>query len=267
MHALRFVAMSLVWIGATVACAQQVNTGVGNSNVGDSFSESIGSHWAIGGRGWFANFGGAAGVPFGGQPGGLTGGGGFGGHGFSGGFGFTAGQGYSSSIGGTSGSLTSLNGAQGYLFNGTLTPFVTEIMPVVGSGTTVPVSPLQLKLQQAGGPGALRPPLRLPEAAAPVEQGAKPRPSTRDAAATGGVHAGASSAERGDLSVAAIRAAADAEAERREAQVSEFLEAARRCEAAGNTRDAALLYNKAAAKVEGARRAAFLEKARELRGR
>jgi hypothetical protein len=190
------------------SAAQQVHSGTGNINSGDGFSEFIGSNWGARGHGWFANFGGGApgggaAPPFGGVPGGLSGGFGFGGGGMSGGFGFTAGQGYSSSSGSTSGSITTMNGAPGFLFDGTLTPFVTQIIPVVGDRGPTVVSPLALKLQQAGGVQGLRPPLRLPEQRESSASARDERPA-RGSGSTG-IGGGGSTAERGDFSVAAIR--------------------------------------------------------------
>lgn len=249
--------------------AQQINSGVGNINSGDSFSEFIGSNWGARGRNWFFNFGGGApgggaAPPFGGVPGGIGGGFGFGGGGVSGGFGFTAGQGYSSSLGSTSGSITTMNGAPGYLFNGTLTPFVTQIIPVVGTSGPTVVSPLALKLQQAGGVQGLRPPLRMPESDAATTESAGDERSVRPSS-NNGLAGNGSSAERGDFSVAAIRRSQAAETAALEAELDQFIAEADRLQAAGDNRGAALQYSKAAAKVEGSQREAFLKCARALR--
>lgn len=249
------------------AAAQLINNGTGVISSADSFSESIGTNWGVRGKNWFFGFGGGgpgggAFPPFGGAPGGLSGGFGFGGGGLSGGFGFNAGQGYSSSLGSTSGSITSFNGTPGFIFNGTLTPFVTEITPVVGNRTPVLISPLALKLQQAGGVQGLRPPLRVPERS----QADSPRADDQPRRAAGNGLAGTgSSADRGDLSVAAIRQQQAAEDAALEADLSDFIAEAERLIAAGNNRGAALQYSKAAAKVEGERRQEFLLKARALR--
>jgi hypothetical protein len=252
------------------ATAQLINSGTGVVNSADSFGEFIGGSGGMRGKNWFFGFGGGAPgggavPPFGGVPGGLTGGFGFGGGGLSGGFGFTAGQGYSSSLGSTSGSITSLNGTPGFIFNGTLTPFVTEITPVVGGRTPVLISPLALKLQQAGGVQGLRPPLRLPERQH-AESGGDQREAVRESG-NGLTGSKKSSAERGDLSVAAIRRQQAAEDAALEAELKEFITEADRLAASGDHRGAALQYSKAAAKVEGDRREAFLVKARELRAR
>lgn len=263
------LALLLALLLSHSASGQQIHNGTGLINPGDGFSESIGTNWGAHGKNWFFGFGGGAPgggafPPFGPAPGGLGGGFGFGGGGLSGGFGFNAGQGYSSSLGSTSGSITSLNGTPGFMFNGTLTPFVTEITPVVG--TPVMISPLALKLQQAGGVQGLRPPLRRPEqnlTDSRSENGDE-RTNPRRASA-GGLAGSGSSAERGDLSVAAIRRQQAAEDAALEAELDAFIAEADRLATAGNNRGAALEYSKAAAKVEGERRELFLIKARALR--
>ena len=201
------------------------------------------------GKGWFFNFGGGA--PGGG---GSSGGFGFGGGGASGGFNFTAGQGSSRSISSTSGSITSLNGTPGYLFHGTLTPFVTQIRPVVGE-RPVTISPLQLKLQSIGGPQGLRTPLRGNDAT-PVSSNQN---SSHAAPGSGG---GRSSADHGDLSVAEIRRLQAGEGDVLENDLNRLTAEADRLESDGDLRGAALCFSKAAAKVEGARRESFLAKAR-----
>jgi hypothetical protein len=263
------LALLLALLLSHLASAQQINNGTGLINSGDGFSEAIGTNWGAHGKGWFFGFGGrvpggGAFAPFGPAPGGLSGGFGFGGGGLGGGLGFSAGQGSSSSIGSTSGSITSLNGTPGFMFNGTLTPFVTEITPVVG--TPVMISPLALKLQQAGGAQGLRPPLRRPEQKvtdSPSENSAERTAPRRGSA--GGLAGSGSSAERGDLSVAAIRRQQAAEEAALATELDEFIAEADRLIAAGDNRGAALQYSKAAAKVEGKRREEFLQKARELR--
>lgn len=252
------------------AAAQLINSGTGNISAGDSFSESIGTNWGARGRGWFFNFGGGTpglAPPFGGVPGGLSGGLGFAGGGLSGGLGFTAGQGSSRSLTSTSSSVTSLNGAPSFIFDGTLRPFITEITPVVGSRPPMMISPLALKLQQAGGVQGLRPPMRLPQRQATEPAMAADESEAPRRASGNGLGGSGSSADRGDLSVAAIRRQQAAEEAALEAELNQFIAEANRLSAAGDNRGAALQYSKAAAKVEGDRRAEFLAKARALRTR
>jgi len=282
MHcAIPFALLSILLSPLTPVAAQQTNQTAPVVGVGDSFHEFIGTQWGLSGRGWFFNFGGGlpggAAPPFGGFDGssGLNGGFGFGGGGVSGGFRFMATQGSSRSLGSTSGSLTQLVGAPGYIFNGTLTPFVTEITPVVGNGAPamVPISPLRQRLNQLGGVQGLRPPLRLPEPAAIAEREKDEegfvlgRREAIRAATPGGLASGGSSAERGDESIAEIRRRQAVDDAEREAELDRLLAQADRLEAAGDLRGAANIYSRAAAKVEGARREEFVLKARQLRGK
>jgi hypothetical protein len=260
---------ALLFAAAVVAgaSAQQVNTGVTQTGVGDSFHETFGTAWSVRGRGWFANFGGGTpGVapPFGmNGGGGLSGGFGFGGGGVSGNLRFVAQQGSTRSIGSTSGSVTSLNGYPSYFFHGTQRPFITQITPVVGTPPIVVTeSPLAMKLRQAGGPGGLGIPYRREETPLTFGDNTPPAPGGLQ---PGGLQPTGSSAERGDLSVAEIRrrqAEADAV---RGAELDRLLEEAERLEAEGDARGAANIYSRLAAKVEGAEREAVLNRARQLR--
>jgi hypothetical protein len=237
-----FIIANIVILTSPVL-GQQVNTGVSPIGIGDSFQQSIGTGWSVRGPGWFANFGGG-----------------------TGGFGFSAQQGSSRSISGTSASLTTLNGAPGYLFSGTLTPFVTEITPIVGSPVMVSESPLHSKLRMAGGVQGLRTPLRLPETNAnEVPAAVEHRPIARPELMPGGLATKGSSAEWGDLSVAEIRRQQIAETAARQAELDQLLGEAHRLEAAGDMRGAAGMYSRAAAKVEGKQRDEFVRKARQLR--
>lgn len=261
MRASAFLFSLAVALWLQPVAAQQINSGVGNISSGDSFGEFIGGSGGARGRNWFFGFGGGPGggaaPPFGGVPGGLSGGFGFGGGGLSGGFGFTAGQGYSSNFGSTSGSITSLNGVPGYMFSGTLRPFVTQITPVVGNRPVL-ISPLALKLQQVGGVQGLRPPLRIPEQPETTNE-------TPQRPADNGLGNSGSSAERGELSIAAIRQQQAAEDAAAQAELDQLIAEAERLAAAGNHRAAATQYSKAAAKAEGKEREALLKQARALR--
>lgn len=176
-------------------------------------------------------------------------------------------QGSSRSISGTSASLTTLNGAPGYIFSGTLTPFITEITPVVGSPMMVSESPLRSKLRMAGGVQGLRPPMRLPERVANVDADGSRRPRGRGDVVPGGLASKGSSAERGDLSVAAIRRRQVAEDAARQAELNALLDEAEQLEASDDLRGAAGMFSRAAAKVEGNQRDEFLRKARQLRAK
>jgi hypothetical protein len=163
-------------------------------------------------------------------------------------------------------------GPQAFIFDGRLTPFVSEIIPVVGSPPSVVFeSPLKGKLRMAGGINGLRPPLRRPE---PEESSGRAAYETPDADDRIGeadrpspARAMGSSAVRGDLSVAAIRRQQAADDLLLQAELDRLEAEALRLARIGDRRGAALLYSKAAAKVEDQRRQEFLAKARQLRGR
>lgn len=194
--------------------AQQVNIGANHHRVGSSYFESIGTNFGfyfpgrLDGRGrgivgltpdgrftpngaiWFTQ--GSNGVipAFGGYDpnSGLRTGwsvrgpnGGF--H-----FGLHATQGSSTTLGGDSMLLTLPHGGSGMLYSGSVRPFVTGIVPVLG-----------------GGPTYLPPLTRDATPERPAEEPVRERTGTAAALRSG------SSAERGDLSLAALRAAAAAE--------------------------------------------------------
>jgi hypothetical protein len=121
---------------ATVACpvvvlAQDVVVGTPLHNLGDSFYESFGTSGSWSGGNAFFNWGGGGAVPpyggydpsadarFGFSAGGLH-------------LGFTAGQGSSRFSSSQTPMVTVPNGGMGGMFSGTLTPFVTGFVPVVG---------------------------------------------------------------------------------------------------------------------------------------
>jgi hypothetical protein len=131
-HLVAAVAFAL----ATVACpvvvlAQNVVVGTPFNNLGDSFYENFGTSgsWSDGNA--FFNWGGGGAVPsyggydpsadarFGFNAGGLH-------------LGFSAGQGSSRFSSSQTPMVTVPNGGMGSMFSGTLTPFVTGFVPVVG---------------------------------------------------------------------------------------------------------------------------------------
>jgi streptolysin S family bacteriocin protoxin len=165
---------------------------------------------------------------------------------------------------------TSGAGPEAYIFNGRLTPFVSQIIPVVGSPPQVVFeSPLKGKLRMAGGVARLSPPLRRPEADESPGRAAYETPTVDDRAA-GPEHsparAAGSSAVRGDFSVAAIRRQQANDELELQAELDRLETEAARLARLGDRRGAALIYSKAAAKVEDQRRQEFLAKARQLRG-
>lgn len=133
---LAFVVTAVMMIGH-VAKAQQVNLQAPLINTTDSFSERIGVGFGLQwpGGGFNQNSFGVAQPPFG-NPGTVSSGANFG---FSVGkgpyranFNFAAGQGSTRSIVSQTPSVTLQNGGSGAIFDGTVRPFVTGVIPVVG---------------------------------------------------------------------------------------------------------------------------------------
>jgi hypothetical protein len=124
---------------SSVAIAQQVSVTAPSTNVSQSFSERVGVGFNLNHPNFSLGFGG-------------PGRGGFGGGGFSGpldglssglslrggkvnaNFSLTAGQSFSRSLTTTAPTITVMNGVPGFIFSGTLEPFVTRLNPVVGAG-------------------------------------------------------------------------------------------------------------------------------------
>jgi hypothetical protein len=244
------VAIAAVLAGAAApAAGQQANVGIGYPAVGTSYYESVAVQWGLRGNGWFFNFGGPPPVPmFGGYDPGA--GANFGFSGPRGYFNLTAAQGSSRSLVGTAPSVTVMNGGTGYFSDSVVRPFVTGFVPVVG----------------AAGPG----PTMLDERLSRLQAGEQPpsRPTPQGQANAAGKApaarfvrtAASSTAERGDLSVAQIKAEQAAKrAEQQaavQAQVDDLLEKAHAAEEAGKLGAAQLLLKSAA------RRAGHLQQAK-----
>lgn len=205
----------------SVLSAQQSTIGTPLGTGGHSFHENIGLTWGLRGNGWFFNSPRLAPSPFAG--GGASFGGGFGG----GGFRLTAEQGSSSSMSSQSPSVTVMNGGTGYFSDTTIRPFVTGLVPVVGNMPSAPpiplmrgnnINPVLERLGRLEAEGGLAP----PAAARPAEEAE----AKKDAPLIlGGGAAGraASSAERGDLSVAEIKARRAADAPDHPSEVNALL--------------------------------------------
>ncbi len=231
------------------ARGQQANIEAPFGAGGSSFYEQIGVNWGIRGNGWFFNLGGPPPAPpFGGfDPNagarfGFAGSGGF--------FNLTAGQGANTTFSGQAPSVTVMNGQAGFFSDTIQRPFVTGIIPVVGTPVPPAMGPLPggpsvleerlARLQAEGGIPAA--PHSLPAAPAP------PAPST---------------AARGDLSVAEIKVRQAAEKSAREAaghsEIAALLEKARGAQEAGKPSLARLYLQMAARRAGG-------EQQREIQG-
>jgi hypothetical protein len=122
--------------------AQMVTQGVGNIGLGSGFGESFGVGWWLHGPNFdFRTGGPPLQVPFGPQVQPSSIGPGFVGNSFSGGLTLYGGQASTSSISGTSASVTSMDGFPGSIQSGTVRPFVTGFTPVVGQYPMPPIDP------------------------------------------------------------------------------------------------------------------------------
>jgi len=236
---------------ADFASAQYSFTQTPFNTASHSFYENIGVSWGLQGRGWFANFGGGGAgnpAPFGGFDPNAQGnlGVGFRGNGISGHFALTAGQGSDRTMTSSTPGVTVANGGMGFFSDVQQRPFVLGVIPVVGEG----VSPVRWRLERMAELGN-SPGVGGADADRPQESG-------------GGGSSNSSSAERGDLSVSAIKAQQAAEEEAKAAEVAELLEKAREYEAAGKTVSAKIQYRRAALRATGTQQQEIAVKIREL---
>lgn len=147
------------------------------------------------------------------------------------------------------------NGSQGTISDTTQVPFVTGVIPVVGGAffrPGPPVSPLyerMNRLQQMREAGLDQPYERRPT---PVSAGGSGLPST---------------ANRGDLSVAEIKAQQAAAGTQPDRELAELVERGRGAEDAGKIAVAKQYYRMAAKRAEGAQKQELLNKVQELEGR
>jgi hypothetical protein len=254
-----------------VARGQQVQVSTPMNGVSDSFYEQIGSNWGFHSGGGFFNFGGAnpgvpplggfnpnAGAQFG--FGGRTGGGGF----FFNGF---AGQGSSRSIVSETPTVVIPNGGVGSIANVLQRPFVTGLVPVVGSRDASPLLERLERLRQEG-----RSPRTVSPRTAPgdhVSDGEPEGPAADVLPVAASQNTPLeSTASRGDLSVAEIRrqqqASQLADDARRQAEIEQLVERARGCELQGKPAVARIYLQQAARKAEGSQREQLLARIRQL---
>ena len=131
--------ITLIFVTAQNAGAQQMRITTPKHQVGDSFGESIGTSWGLSGKNWHFKYGGsgvAANPMFGDyDPGmGVQTGFNFNRGGVQGNFNFWAGQGTERFYSGEAPSMTLINGQQGYIGDVSNTPYVISVTPVVGDG-------------------------------------------------------------------------------------------------------------------------------------
>jgi len=291
------VVLAGLFVGAeTGGHAQQVQLTTPYQTMTDSFYENFGFGGINMGRsgpggGWYFNTGPAGSTPpqFGGYdpaadarfgmrfggPLGL-------------GFNMLAGQGSTRSNTVTAPTIVLPNGGSGSLFSGSIRPFVTGVIPIVGNaplGPVVPmapassVSPLaqrvaQLQQQQAAsqaGAGAAHNPAPAAPPVLPardegplVIKGGQVQGAAAADRPAGAAASGDSTANHGDLSVAEIRRqqAAQEAAVLEEIQVR--IEQAKGLEAAGKPAQAKIYYQQAATRADGELKKQLLDKIRSL---
>lgn len=266
----RALAVVVVMALARGAVAQQVNVGTPYGNGGHSFYENIGLGWGMSGNGWSFNFPGPVAPPFGGggTGGGASFGGGFGG----GGFRLTAEQGASRSFSSQSPSVTVMNGGMGYFSDTQIRPFVTGLVPVVGNMPTAPpllpmvgneVNPVHERLGRLAAEG---PAAAAKARAADVEEvdAAADKPLVLGGGGGGGFAASESSAARGDLSIAEIKARQAAAASQTDSEVAALMLKAETALADGKSGVAKVYYQMAARRATGDQQREVAKKLQEL---
>lgn len=199
-------------------------------------------------------------------------------------FGMFAGQGSTRTNIVQAPTVTIPNGGTGYFFDGSVRPFVTGFVPVVGEFNNLPtglptgpapsISPLQQRLERLRQEPTAAP-ARDAEAKRPPRADGQPAPDAslvraggpgeRSAGASGGGRAAAdSTANRGDISVAEIRRQQAAEDAAREAELQLCLEKAKGSEATGKLGVAKIYYQQAASRATGELKQQLLQKIQSL---
>lgn len=262
----------MVWVWAASALGQQMTIGAPFSTVREGFFEHIGTQWALQGRNWFAQFGGAdlARPTIGGfQPGaGIQGGFGFGGPGWNGQWQFTAGQGNTRTFTSGSPSVTVMNGATGYVADVSLSPFVIGLIPVVGTGGLSPWVGAAPGMRVAGpqpvpwvpAPGSSKAARFLadggsssPPGGANAAQVGSSRPAApaRDPREARLAEAQQSSAGQAAPSVAEARALRQAETQQANQEALEWFQRGQQAEQEGKPKVAIIYYRMAAQRASG----------------
>lgn len=192
------------------------------------------------------------------------------------GLGIRAGTGRTATMTMTAPMITMMNGVPGSIQDVTMRPFVTGLIPVVGAYAMYPtmpvytappmtrISPLaerlgRLQYEKSHGVGTRAP-----------QDGELALGNDGDDEAISLAPANpirASTAERGDVSVAEIRRRQAAEQSAQEQEIERLIAEARDAEAAGQLGIARVRYQQAAAKADGERRRELLASAARLKGK
>ena len=266
---------------AISARAQQINVATPMIGVNDSFYEHFNVAWRLRGGGprspWFLSFGTPNSVipPFGGYDPNNDLRFGFGSRNF--GLNFSAGTGSSRSITMASPSVTMMNGAQGQFFSGSVRPFVTGLIPVVGNYPAAPyvvyppfappvapvyVSPLAEKLERLRHEASHR---SVVDPAEGAPDDLRLRAEDAGKAASVAAASAPSSAARGDISVAEIRRQQALEDEAKRAELERLIDEARTAERNGQWAIARVRYQQAVTRATGEQRTELLESLAKLK--
>lgn len=242
------LALTLALVGS--ARGQQANIETPLVSGNHSFHENIGLSWGLAGDGWFFRFGGGPSPAFGGfdPSSGARLGGGFRSGDVSGFFNLSAGQGSDSFLGSQSASVTVPSGGFGLVSDAIQRPFVMGFVPVVGSEY---FTPLEERLSRIRAQGGFEP---LSQVESPVVGGGGVSRSASDS----------SRAERGDASVAEIRAAQAAEDASAGAEIESLVAKGAAQEAAGKLGVARVYYQQALRRASGSRRDELQAKVRAI---
>lgn len=271
-----------------VAVAQQVYVSTPLVNTSSSFYEWFGIDWGYQWRGPNSNFffhrGSSLGaIPaFGGFDPAAAAHLGFspqgGNHGFY--FNLTAAQGSNRAISSTTSSVNVYNGAIGTVSDVQLRPFVTGLIPVVGSSSgyrAAPptlISPLKQRLARLKEEHAQQAPSPVPpDDAGPADDAITPElvlgPANPPANLTLVSQAGTSNstAERGDISVVEIRRRQELHAQEEADALRRLIEEAKAAEDVGRFGAARVRYRQAAARATGELQRELLDKLESIRDR
>ncbi len=280
----------LIW-QVPPALAQQVYVSTPSINTSGSFYEWFGVDWGYRSRGRHGNFyfnrGSSQGTMprFGGFDPAAAAGLGFSSGGFF--FNLRAAQGSHRSITSTTPSVNVMNGAVGSVRDVQLRPFVTGLIPVVGSrygarvSPPVLISPLKERLarlrneqarqtRQTATPVAVDRPdafdssdaTELPELVLGAVKKQTVGPTFASRAGSAG-----STAERGDVSVAEIRRRQAARLDEEAEDLNRLIEEAHAAELVGRFGAARVRYRQAAADATGEQKRELLEKLESIRDR
>lgn len=242
----RFVISALLWTGilATNVGAQQAVVSTPFHTVGESFYENINVGFGFVPRGNLSavrsgSFG--APPPFGNFDPGSSAAVGFRNGPFN--FNLQAGHGSNRTFSSVTPSVVVPNGGTGAIFSGSQRPFVTGVVPVVGNQGRAYLFDLVDRIKAEGKQLGR-------SSAAPASARSEEHVAEGEVRSTRPVRSG-SSAERGDLSLAEIRAQQAAQDRTANAEVAVWIARARGAEQAGRRGAARIYYQNAAKRAVG----------------